>query len=119
MAVEDKFADEMLTDDELDQVAGGTYEEWKEIVKFFPYGSGGGGGSSYGSGGGFSRSYTTYRSDDWIKDWIKRNLNIDVEFDATSYWIFYQAGPNTYTRNGESLTHEQVVKEIRAIRGDY
>ncbi len=79
MAVQDKYADEMLTDDELDQVAGGTYEEWVEIIKFFPYGSGGGGGArSFGSGVRYSKSYTTYRSDDWIKDWLKRNLRTGV-----------------------------------------
>ena len=35
MAVQDKYTDEMLTDDELDGVAGGTYDEWVEIVKIF------------------------------------------------------------------------------------
>ncbi|MBR4642787.1 MAG: hypothetical protein IKO74_08745 [Selenomonadaceae bacterium] len=37
MAVEDKFANEMLTDDELDGVAGGnsieTFQDGEEIVK--------------------------------------------------------------------------------------
>jgi len=36
MAVKDKFADEMLTDDELDQVAGGTNSEFKELQRVLP-----------------------------------------------------------------------------------
>ena len=32
MAMEDKFADEMLTDDELDNVVGGTRAETQELI---------------------------------------------------------------------------------------
>ena len=108
---------EKLSDEELNQVAGGTYDEWLELAKFFPSG---GGGAGVGSGGslGFSGSYKTYKDEDWIKDWLKRNLNIEAEIDGTRF-LFYRGSRNTYTRNGESLTHEQVVKEVRAIRGDY
>ena len=109
MAVQDKIADEMLTDEELDGVAGGTWDEWQEIKEFFLYES-----CKKGLGSG---SYKTYRSEEWIKDWLKRNLNIEAEFDYYKILCFTGGSPNTYTRNGESLTHEQVVKEIRAIRG--
>ena len=34
MAKEDKFADELLTEDELEQVAGGTYAQTSEDSKF-------------------------------------------------------------------------------------
>ncbi|MBR0288548.1 MAG: hypothetical protein IJQ82_06170 [Selenomonadaceae bacterium] len=116
MAVEDKYADEMLTDDELDKVAGGTYDEWLELAKFFPSGNWSNGTSA--GAVGIRASGKSYKDEDWIKDWLKRNLNIEAEIDGTRF-LFYRGSRNTYTRNGESLTHEQVVKEVRAIRGSY
>jgi len=36
MAKEDKFADEIMSDDELDQVAGGTKSEFRELQRVLP-----------------------------------------------------------------------------------
>ncbi len=107
MADEKKFADEMLTYDELDKVAGGTLDELRDLQKlFYHY-------IHYTRQG----PATVYKSADWIKDWLKSRLNIDAEINYRNSWFFTSAGANSYSRNGEILTHEQVIEEIKAKRG--
>ena len=112
MAVEDKYADEMLRDEELDQVAGGTYAEAEELQALFGYTVG-------VSKAGKKRirtsseiiSYNKSFSD--VESWLKEHLNIDANLHYTHFWPWTKADPNTYSRNGVSLTHEQVVAEVK------
>ncbi|MBQ4403090.1 MAG: hypothetical protein II857_01640 [Selenomonadaceae bacterium] len=101
MADKDKIADEMLTDDELDQVAGGTGEETNELRSLF----------------GFKINPLTEReyfrrNEDYVQFWLKNRLNIDATLNYKGGW-FTSAGPNSYSRNGESLTHAQVLEEAK------
>jgi len=127
MAEKDKFADEMLTDDELDQVSGGSNSEYEELQQLFgvvgttkvdykAFVDG-----TYDSVTKISRTKTVncYRSVKWITNWLKNELNIDATIN-TYYrgWIpFYGGADNVYSRNGSSLMHAQVVGEIKAKLG--
>lgn len=112
MAEKDKFADEKLSDEELDQVAGGTYAEAEELQALFGYTVG-------VSKTGKKRirtsseiiSYNKSFSD--VESWLKEHLNIDANLHYTHFWPWTKADPNTYSRNGVSLTHEQVVAEVK------
>ena len=97
---------EKLNDEELDAVAGGTLNELRDLQKlFYHY-------TDLKNG----KMATVYKSADWIKNWLKSRLNIDAEINYNGGW-FTSPGANSYSRNGESLTHEQVVAEIKAKRG--
>ena len=96
---------EQLSDEELDAVAGGTLNELRDLQKLF----------YHYTDVQRKKTVTVYKSADWIKKWLKSSLNIDAEINHKGGW-FTSPGANSYSRNGESLTHEQVVAEIKAKR---
>ncbi|MBR3747721.1 MAG: hypothetical protein IKN27_12250 [Selenomonadaceae bacterium] len=84
----DDFADEILSDEELDNVTGGTYDEVSELNDMLA-----------------PRNNDTARvmSEEELKNWLKENLNIDATFynDKNT--------PNVYTRDGKTLTQSEVL----------
>ncbi|MBQ3444793.1 MAG: hypothetical protein IJG33_16295 [Selenomonadaceae bacterium] len=112
MAVQDKFADEKLSDEELDQVAGGTVGEYDELRDLF-----GTVKRHVSSGGRNAHTFEGRLNDEEIKSWLRSNLNIDAQINYKRWFPWQDGDPNVYTRNGQSLTHEQVVKEIKAKLG--
>ncbi len=97
--------EEIMEDEELDAVAGGTLNELRDLQKLF----------YHYTDVQRKKTVTVYKSADWIKKWLKSRLNIDAEINHKGGW-FTSPGANSYSRNGESLTHEQVVAEIKAKR---
>ena len=117
MADEKKYADEMLTDEELDKVAGGTYAEAEELQALFGYRVS---NNSYSrkkaksvSTSSSSEIISYNKSFSEVESWLKEHLNIDANLHYTHFWPWTKADPNTYSRNGVSLTHEQVVAEVK------
>lgn len=100
-----------LNENELNNVAGGTNREYSEIAHLLPKKT--------------VRRYNTAREEMLSKaevtQWLKTNLNIDAKMNTNS-GIFVEytdfgalGGANTYTRNGETLSHEEVMAETRAF----
>ena len=112
MVEKDKFADEKLSDEELDQVAGGTVGEYDELRDLF-----GTVKRHVSSGGRNAHTFEGRLNDEEIKSWLRSNLNIDAQINYKRWFPWQDGDPNVYTRNGQSLTHEQVVKEIKAKLG--
>ncbi|MBR4903611.1 MAG: hypothetical protein IKZ53_02995 [Selenomonadaceae bacterium] len=94
MADEKKIADEMMSDDELDNVAGGTVRESWEIFQLLKQKT--------------NVSMGLYD----LPDYLKKNYGIDAEIDG--YPDFDEGRPNVYSLNGEPLTHRQVLNIIKA-----
>ena len=91
---------ERLSNEELEQVAGGTRAEYEELRDIF-------GDHIRKARSNKIDPYKFYESPEWIQDWLKFNLNIDAQINQTN------ADPNVYKRYGETLTHEQVVAKIQ------
>ena len=120
MAEKDKIADEMLTDEELDKVAGGTYAEAEELQALFGYrvSTNNSRTSKNRVGPVSSSEIISYnKSFSEVESWLKEHLNIDANLHYTHFWPWTKADPNTYSRNGVSLTHEQVVAEVKGKLG--
>lgn len=103
----DKFKDEMLTDDELDGVVGGSNREYSQIYNAISTNSAINGGETY-----------KYYNVDAIKTVLKEKLGIDAEIntDFSSNRLDLGNVANKYTRNGESLTQAEVLKLIKAYK---
>ena len=108
MAEKDKYADEKLSDEELDQVAGGTVGEYDELRDLF-----GTVKRHVSSGGRNAHTFEGRLNDEEIKSWLRSNLNIDAQINYKRWFPWQDGDPNVYTRNGQSLTHEQVVAEVK------
>lgn len=94
MADEKKFADEKLSDEQLDNVAGGTVRESWEIFQVL-------------------KQKTDVRMGLWdLPDYLKKNYGIDAKIDG--YPDFDEGNPNVYNLNGEPLTHQQVLNIIKS-----
>ena len=113
MAEKDRFADEILSDEELDNVAGGTYAEAEELQALFGYRVSNNSRKSQIRIGSSSEIISYNKSFSEVKSWLKEHLNIDANLHYTHFWPWTKADPNTYSRNGVSLTHEQVVAEVK------
>ena len=101
------FAEEMLLDEELEKVSGGTREEFIDLVKILPkvvvprYGN--------------KNARPEIMSKGQVEIWLKANLNIDAELSLGNR-IFDRPGvANTYSIDGESLTHEEVMTELKTF----
>lgn len=106
MTDKNKFADEIMSDDELDNVAGGTTSE------------------TYALKGAIGRIYysedwniTTYLPDDKIASYLKEHYNIDATINVGKrcqdiHDFVSEGEANQYSRNGQTLTHNQVLDII-------
>lgn len=108
---------EKMSDDELEQVAGGTNGEYKALRKLLPM-------VHYIKNLSFfdqavEHKKKRYMTTDEVEGWLKTNLNIDAEIDDGFFLNpFDSAGdPNKYSRNGQMLTHGQVMDEIKRFLG--
>ena len=108
-AEKDKFADEVMSDEELDQVAGGNWNEYKELQSILPYAH----TTEFFSG--FVRIDDHPMKKNEIQDWLKINLNIEATVDGSPWEPGKYA--NVYKRNGKDLNHNQVVAEVRQFLG--
>lgn len=78
---------EQLTDEQLEQIAGGTQAETEELSKLIGI-----------------------NSPSKIEDWLKDNLDID---SSISYGGPDKNVANRYFRFDEQLSHKQIVAEIK------
>ena len=105
---------EKLSDEELDNVAGGTNGEYKELRKLLPTTLKSRKMRYHGT-----VSTNHMMNPDEVSGWLKENLNIDAQIDNGPWYNpFDSAGnPNVYSRNGQSLTHAQVMAEVKNFVG--
>ena len=106
------LAEERLDMEQLDAVSGGTNREYAELGNLLPKVTRG------HFGGKVIRQEMVNKKQ--LTAWLKTNLNIDATISTDSgvfidhYDDFGALGnPNTYTRNGESLSHSAVVTEVK------
>ncbi len=98
----------VLNDEVLNEVVGGVRSEYEDIAKLLPrvkqylYG-----GSSYMRAMGYKE----------VQTWLKDNLNIDADISVGNRYFNRPGNPNTYSRNGETLSHEDVVVEVKNFLG--
>ena len=109
MTKEDKFAEEMLTDDELDNVAGGSPGELADDSRFLNV-------LLHGTDkyhqcdryGGFRMFLSQPARDDLKKSW--NSLGIELE---------HQAGPNIYRLNGKEISREEAWAHAERLVGKH
>lgn len=114
MATEEKILkDEVLSDDELEQVAGGTDAEYKELTNILPKIS-----YWYNPFLGKARWMERAMEPEEMKDYLKKTYNIDSHINI--YTGFRRGGgaPNEYSRNGVSMSHAEVVEFIKTFKSN-
>ena len=97
---EDKFADEILSDDELDAVAGGNYQETNQDLDNFE-----------AMGMKISVEYTAsfhYTLRSLIRAFQKYGVQYDYDFGSRA---------NRYFVDGKELNHEEVWSYIKSQSG--
>ncbi len=110
MADKDKFADEMLTDDELDQVAGGNAKQCEADSRFL------------NSLNGSCDRYGEYRiafsagtlSSEIEKGWATVGIKADVSFGLGGFGY-----TNKYSLNGQEITQEQARQHAMNVTGHH
>ena len=105
MAKEDKFADEVLSEDELEQVAGGTPTETSEDSKFL---------FIYGLCPSFSTNDIDFTSgtakEEQVKAaWAKVGVTLDYHGDFSD---------NRYYMNGNQISREAAYQHVFDTLGD-
>lgn len=105
---------EIMTDEELEKVSGGTHYETSQIINAI--------GQIYkvnGFKGDFSHPVTfyTYLPLDEVEPYLKKTYGIDAkldcgQYDPAAHDFVTEGGANQYSRNGQSLTHQQVMDII-------
>ena len=111
------FEEEMLSDEDLDNVAGGTYSETSEIIMLL---------GKVSEHNGFIDNkpgkFMWYLDDFELPGYLKKTYNIDAELDgykqpgAGGGWI-EECGANIYKINGKQISHQQVLDIIKASKG--
>lgn len=100
--IENKFADEMLTDDELDKVVGGNDKETSQIINLI--------GSVVQCTNRYGK-YTRHLYDQEVAGYLKNHYNIEA---------YIHTGPlalnNYYELNGESITQDEVLDIIKSSK---
>ena len=111
----EKFADEIMSDEELDYVAGGTSEETIAMINAIGYVRE---RTNYGDG----RKFYTLLPPDEVAGYLKKTYNIDATINLGRFnddvHTFEMGGkPNEYSLNGKSLTQQQVLGIINIVNG--
>jgi hypothetical protein len=112
MADEKLLQDELLSDEELDKVAGGTFSEWTEISKLI-----GRVVERHGTVNGKPAIVYVYLDISQLKGYLKKNYNIDAELDGgyTGAGDHFEEGEaNIYKINGKQISHQHVLDIIKA-----
>ena len=113
MADKDKFADEVMSDEELDQVAGGTVAEFDEICSAMannPFVKKILGASSHMPVGNVINKEV-------VKYFLKENLNIEADISIGVLGTGIGSYHNTYKDLTEKryLTHAEVIKRVQNV----
>lgn len=105
---------ELMSMNELDAVSGGTWKEYFEIANLLP-----GIPDKWQDMKGCTFDGFRLRDPDEVRDWLDTYLGIRANIDTGSKWNPNpRAGEkNTYTRNGQPLTHSKVIAEIHNYFG--
>ena len=106
MAKEDKFAGEVMSDEELDQVAGGTTGQTLEIINLI---------GRVVKDGNYDRNLGFWE----VADYLRNNYKIEAQIFYDTDYLGTGLGnkANTYTHNGKTITHQQVINVIKAYNG--
>lgn len=115
MADEKIFDNEILSDEELDNVAGGTSEETIAMINAIGYVRE---RTNYGDG----RKFYTLLPPDEVASYLKKTFNIDAtinlgRFNDDVHQFEMGGKPNEYSINGKSLTQRQVLDIINIVNG--
>ena len=110
MADKDKYADEKLTDDELDKVAGGTLRELADDSRFLNV-------LLHGTDkyhqcdryGGFKMLFDKPSRDDLIKSW--NSLGIEIKYSYFEY--------NTYMLYGKEISRAEAWAHAESLVGKH
>ena len=108
------FDNELLTDEQLDNVAGGTVSETYQLRKAL--------GEVYFVKDGQPAPFYTYLPENEVEQYLKKTYNIDAtlnfgDYDPASHDYVTEGEPNQYSLNGKSLTHQQVLSIINIVNG--
>ena len=106
--------EEILNDEELEKISGGSVSETKQIKNAL--------GKVYevdGFQGNFNNpvKFKTYVPIDEVGDYLKKIYNIDATinfgiYDPSDHDFVTEGATNKYSRNGQPLTHQQVLDII-------
>ncbi|MBR5914589.1 MAG: hypothetical protein IKZ58_09565 [Selenomonadaceae bacterium] len=106
MADKDKYADEMLTDDELEKVAGGTYYECTDDMDFL---------RKCGVEVGNPDKYDSFQIESTVADaWAKVGIICYPESYADNHSNVYK---NSYSLNGKEISREEAHKYALKVTG--
>lgn len=106
--------EEVLSDEDLEKISGGSVSETDQIRNAI--------GQVYEVDGfkdNFSHpvKFKTYLPTNEVCGYLKKHYNIDAtlnfgDFDPASHDFVTDGDPNKYSRNGQTLTHAQVLNII-------
>ena len=104
MAKEDKFADELLNDEELDGVAGGNARECFHISM------------SISDNSKLREQFKgSYEDTDYLKSFLHDKLGVDAEFNMNE-GNYFEGTPNLNkykdATTGKSMSHNEVMHRI-------
>ncbi len=108
MADKDKFADEMLTDDELDGVAGGTAAETAEDSQFL----------HDLNGSTMSYSELSIRKHDLYEEITKAWATVGVKAVINTGNMLGDGKPNEYYINGHKVWRKQAMEYAKTVVND-
>ena len=112
MADKDKYAEEMLTDDELDKVAGGTSGESADDSRFLNVLLQGTNKYHQCDRYGEWRIFWSIGArDDLTKAWNSLGIEVENNFGAFSY--------NTYRLNGKEISREEAWAHAEKLVGKH
>ena len=105
------FKDEMLSDEELDNITGGTSEETIEMINAIGYVRE---RTNYCDG----KKFYSLLPPDEVASYLKKTYGIDAtinlgRFNDDVHQFEMGGKPNQYSRNGQLLTQKQVLDIIR------
>ncbi len=105
--------DEILKDEELDNVAGGTVSETNDLRRTI-----GEVRLVHGYYNNEPKDFYTYLSIGEVAPYLKEHYGIDATINLGEYYLaghdyITEGAPNKYSRDGQSLTHQQVLDIIK------
>ena len=110
MADKDKYADEIMSDDELDNVAGGSLKQTEEILNLF---------DNYtrkGNNLGVS-NILDFTARAGIAPMLNTTREVTLLHPVTRERIECHEQPNFYTKDGRRISHEQAVEHLKNFYG--
>ena len=110
MAVEEKFADEVMSEAELDGVAGGSLKQTEQIMNLFEdY-------KSKGNSLGIS-NVLDFAVRAGIAPMLNTTRDVVLFNPMTRESIECHEEPNRYFKDGGSISHEQAVEHLKDFYG--